>query len=502
MRAWLQSMMAMIFAGLLLTAPAAAQDAEALQRRAEAISQAVESNELPKALQLIDAALADLPEPGLHRGLFLRMRGAVLSDLDRPTEALVAVEQAIAMLPEDDADLRFLLASLQVANGRGVDASRTIVHIADRFPERIKDLKLEAIGQLMRELDPKKEPDARFELALALTSRGIAGGEAPGAMDWLKAEAIVGLLRRDRVDEARPLVSGLIDASTLIEMLVDNQYRPIWPEIEAKAGLGGARAIASELAAVDAVRKADPANLKLTSGYLRALRGAGRARDAAAIDVPIAGDLAAIEKAGEDAFWLVNARADALAETGRVDEGDKLFARLLTLGLQKHPELISMAINRSALLLDYDRPAEALAAAAFAEAQGKDAASDYGHMWSWQVETCALTALGRPGEAKSALARIVPMKSKNYAAYTLALLCHGRLDDVEKVVLERLSDPAERGAMLIALQDFRSGPNATAGSRMRDKLLQVRDRPAIRKAISSAGRILSIEADRTYWGSF
>lgn len=498
MSVWGRAIALLLF--VIVSAPAAAQPADARQAAGE-IAQLAEKGELAAALAKADAALGTFTEPGVDRGLLLYLRAAALADLGRRPEALASMEQAIAMLP-DAASTRKVLASLQAAEGRLVEASATIVHIADRFPGEVDELDPQWIGLLMRELEAKKAADARFELALALASRGYDVAAEPGAVDWVTAEAIVGLLRRDRADEARPLVARLTDAPTLIEMLVDRQYRALWPEIEAKAGPRAGQAMAADLAATRAAHQRDPKNLVSLRAYMTALRAVGRAGEAAALAAPFTADLAAVAKAGEDGFWLVNTQAYALAESGRLDDADRLFGELLTLKLADHPELVSMAINRGGMLLDFGRPAEALAAATAVNAEGEKAMSDYGRMWNWQTETCALQALGRADDARVVLARIEGLKSTNPAAYTRALLCHDRLDAVEKVVLERLGDAEKRGAMLVALQDFRASAATTAGDAMRDKLLSLRARPAVRKAIDAAGRILSIDADRTYWGSF
>lgn len=490
-------------AALLLAAaaePASAQPADARDIAAE-IGVLGEKGELSAALAKTDAALATFVEPGYDRGLMLYLRAALLTEMQRYKEALASLEPAIAMLPDAPVPRR-MLAILQAAEGQPVEASRTVVHIADRFPNEVASLDSMWIGSLMRELDEKKAVDARFEMALALASRGYNDADEPGAVDWIMAEAIVGLLRRDRADEARPLLARLTDASTLLEMLVDRQYEPLWPDLEAQAGPRGARAMATDLAATQAAHRRDPKNLASLRTYMNALCAVGRTGEAAALGAPFTADLAAIEKAGEDGFWLVNAQASALAESGRFDEGDRLLGKLLTLKIADYPDLISMAINRGAALVEFGRPAEALAAANFVKAQGEQAMSDYGRMWNWRTETCALQALGRTADAQAVLARIEALKDKNVAAHTMAMLCHDRLDVVEKVVIERLADPDKRGTMLLALQDFRAGQQANADDALREKLLSLRARPAVRKAIEASGRILSIDADRTYWGSF
>lgn len=501
MKIWAQ---AAVVVALAMAIPPVSS-AQAVNPRAERLfDEIVETGgkgDLATALVKVDQALKIFVDPGLERGAFLQLRAATLQGLRRGAEALADAEQAVAMVP-DDTRARLLLAELQLEQGRAIDASRTIVHLSDRQPTAIKSLNARWVGALLRDLDAGSAAEARFELALALTSRGFADPEWPGASDWINAEAIEGLIRRGRLDEAQPLVGGITDVTTQIKMLADRGFEPLWPELEAKAGPRAERLLANDLASARRAYERDPNNVIALRSYVMTLRSLGRSREAIGLAMPLAGDLREVEKRGPPAFWLVNEVALALAESGQVDAGDRLFDRLLTLGVAEHPELVSMAINRGAMLLNANRPTDALAAAAFVDAQGAGALSDYGRMWNWQIQTCALRALGRSAEAQPIFDRMVATKSANDEAYMLALLCHDRLGDAEQLIVDRLADGARRADMLLALQDFRSSSQPTLLMTMREKLLSLRTRPAVRRAIDASGRIRVIDADRTYWGSF
>jgi tetratricopeptide (TPR) repeat protein len=456
-------------------------------------------NDIAAVTTKVDGGLARYAEPGPERAMLLGIRAAILEDAEKPAEALVIMDQAVAMLP-DEADFRLRHASLQRQVGKNVDAARTIIFLTDAFPSEVESLNVRWIGSLIRDLADDRE--ARFELELALASRGYDVEGEPGRVDWIVADAILGLIERDRVEEAPALVPRLIAASTLIEMMVDRRYQPLWPTLEAKVGRRFEAALAAERAAIEAAWRHDPDNIERVTDYANSLHAAGRPLDAVNVGAAFVADMARIEQQGEHGFWLVNAHAQALAGAGKVDEADALFRKLVALGLEKHPYLISMAINHSSLLLDQLRDAPALEAADKIDALAPGAMSDYGQMWVWKTQTCASAALGQTERSRTALAKMQAMQDKNVAATMLALLCTDQLDAAEQLLIMRLADPDKRSAMLTALQDFEPAPADPFTGAMRAKLLALRARPTVRKAIEAHGRILSIAAAHAHWGGF
>lgn len=455
-----------------------------------------ERNDLPALTKKVDSGLARYPDPGPERAMLLGIHAAILEDSRKPAEALAIMDQVVAMLP-DEPDFRLRHASLQRQVGKNVEAARTIIFLADAFPDEVPNLNVRWIGSLIRDLAAAK--DARFELELALASRGYGVASEPGRVDWIIADAILGLVERDRLDEARPLVARLIDTSTIIEMTVDRRYQPLWPTLEAKAGARFAPALAAERAAIEAAWRRDPGNIERVADYINSLHAAGRPLDALTVGAALVADMAKIEQQGENGFWLVNAHAQALAGAGRVDEADTLFRKLLALGIDKHPDLISMTINHSSLLLDHARNAAALEAADKIDTLTPGHMSDYGQMFVWKTQACASGALGQAARARASLAKIQPMQDKNVGAAMLSLLCTDQLDAAEKLLLKRLADPDKRGAMLTALQDFEPAAPEPFADAMRAKLLTVRDRPAVRKAVAAHGRIMTIAAPHSHW---
>ncbi len=449
-----------------------------------------DKGDLTGALAKLDAALAVAPQPSMRRGSIQSMRANVLAQLGRAAEALPAAEESVATAPEIP-QARIFLAALQLDNGRPAEAARTIVQVADLFARDINNLDQDLVASIMWSLAERKDQATRLELALALVGHDFTAG-APGVTDWLRLIAVQGLVEQGRLEEARPIARSILGTEALIRLLADRRYVALWSDLEAKAGPGLASQYSNGLQTLEAAHRAKPDDPRVISYLTNLLRSIGRAEDAAAIAAPATTDMQHVRRMGRDAFWAVNARAFALAEAGRVDEADALMASLLTLGVKEHPDLVSIAINRAATLLHYGRTKQALEAVDRAEAYG--AANGYGNMWIVQVRTCALRALDRTAEADAVLAKLIDGRKSNAAAHIRALLCHDRLDDAERAVLDRLADPDERADMLAVLQDYRTNEEPTYGAALDAKLRAVRDRPSVRSAIERVGRIIPIAA--------
>lgn len=168
--------------------------------------------------------------------------------------------------------------------------------------------------------------------------------------------------------------------------------------------------------------------------------------------------------------------------------------------MDKHPYLISMAINHGEILNSAKRHAEAARYAEGLFATGKAGASDYGQMWMWSIAACAHSRSGQPAQAAPWLQRLSGSSDRNQAAHMRALLCAGDLDGAEALLLKRLE--AEDGdGVLVQLQDY-SLDDGGRDPELDRQMALVRARPAVAAAIARRGRILKLPLSRTYWGDF
>lgn len=457
----------------------------------ERVEKLAEEGRADEALALADEALAKAPLPGMERGMVQLMRGGALVVLERFPEAIEALDQAAAMT--DLSIAYMMLAEAQVIGDQALEASQTLMAATYRDPEILMDFELAVMAELLERLRDQGHLEARFELTLTLARAGYDGGEPAGRLDWLKTEAAGGLLERGRLEEAVPLIDAVTDSYAMLNMLVSRRFEPLWPTLEEKAGLDMARQLANALASVEEARRQAPDNLKLLYRNMNTLLALGRYDEAIALGEPLSRDMAAVAEHGYDAFWVVNEQAFALASTGRGEEADQLMETLLALGMDEHPDLVSLAINRAEnLLLLLGRYEDALRAADWAEEKGSFFMSDSGRMWVLRHRVCALAALGQHIHAWLALGQMIEMRQKNGIAYLDALLCTDQLDEAEEVIAENLDSLLDRDAMLAILQNYTGQRHTPFGDMIKARLDSLISRPEVAKAVNAAGRIITV----------
>lgn len=452
----------------------------------------IKADRADEALTLLDEALVAYPMPGLARGMVQLLRGGILAEFGRLPEAAQALDQAAAMTSQPVAYL--LLAHVQIFENRAVEASQNIINAVHRDPKALQDFKWENVAELLRDLKDQGHTEARFDLMLAIVWANYDGGEPPGSLDFLKMDAARGLLERGRLEEALPLVDTVIDYHSMLRMLVDRRFEPFWPRLEEKAGPNLARQLASILTALKDARRQTPDDPRLLFYNMNTLRLLGRYDEAIALGEPLSRDMAAVAEKGIDAFWVVNEQAYILATTGRSEEADQLMEKLLALGVDTHPDLVSMAINRSDILLLQGRYEDALRAADWATENGDRFMSDYGRMWTWRHRTCALAALERQTEADETLQRMTEIKTVNRTAYLDALLCHDKLDEAGLAIISNLDSAEDRGKMLASLQNYTYWKPTPFEAMLDARLKTVISRPDVAEAVNAAGRIISVAA--------
>lgn len=365
------------------------------------------------------------------------------------------------------------------------------------FKDSLDDETVSAVGQT---LTIAKDKVARARLAEGLLKFGWPGDHQFARQDGLRMTALKGRLAKGDVAGARALARQIADPSTGLELLVAKAYDPVTDAGDRVARLT-ALIEAEDQRSAKALR-AKPGDLKLILARGQFLRSVGREREALALLLPSNSDMAAIEKGGNDAFWVVNETAYALSALGRTDDAIGLMRRLLALGLDKHPDLISMAINSAGIMSRAGRYRQAATYAEDLFRNHADKASKYGQMWMWEVAACGHAMGDNITAAKPWVARLRADPDANRAALMGGLLCANDLDGAAAQLVERL-DGDDVSDMLVAVQNYTIPLTGSASALLLDQRLRdVVARPAVAAAIASKGRILKLPLSRTYWGMF
>jgi hypothetical protein len=223
------------------------------------------------------------------------------------------------------------------------------------------------------------------------------------------------------------------------------------------------------------------------------LQSVGRDADVFRLIEPFTRDIATTV-ADRNGMWLINEGVYTLLALGHDAEARALMARLTALPID-NPELINPVINRSVLLVNLGRPAEALAHALDTQQRFGARTSAYGHSAVAASIVCALAALDRRAEVAPWLARLRAPTADNPLALLRAELCLGDLEQAEMLVLRLLRGNAPE-IILIPLQIYELTPPAEANRPVDRGLAALRERPAVRAALAQVGHILTLPMAR------
>ena len=310
------------------------------------------------------------------------------------------------------------------------------------------------------------------------------------------------LVRAGDIETARTLVPEITDPEMLAHILMKRDAEPVWNNIEAKYGADLSVALNQFVEQSEKEALEDTSDFKVQSRYVNALRQAGLYDRAIVFGEELIGNWARIEAVGDEAYWFVNEYAYALADAGRTDEAIALMDRVLDLGVEENPQLISMAINRAHIFLNAGRFEDALDASKALEQLDDHFASDYGDMFIYSAKICAMHELGQTSEATSALnEQLMPLADTNPSAHMLTLLCLGDEDAAAELMVNRLDDDSSRDAALYGFVSATKDVDMPAyQKKLHARIVTVQQRKDVEDAFLAHARHIRVSASKTYWG--
>jgi hypothetical protein len=192
--------------------------------------------------------------------------------------------------------------------------------------------------------------------------------------------------------------------------------------------------------------------------------------------------------ADEDTGWLVNNVAMALHQAGRAEEADALFARLNDAKIPNAGWRVSMEINRVELLVADGKFDRGLALMDATEASARENGNPYSQQLVRRLRYCALSGLGRKGDAAKLLPAMLDHAKDAYHATIDGLLCAGDIDRAEQMALRALGDKKFEEPFVRSLQSIPlpgDDPSIWQGN-----WKVFHSRPAIQAAFARIGRDL------------
>ena len=478
----------LLFAPLaILLLAAAPVEAPRFESQLAAAAALVDANKTADALVILDAMrlVTDLP---LERGQIDGLRSFALARANRIPEARLAIEAGIASTPSPSLLLLRQLFLLRAFDGDPKGAGDALLLIAATDPQGLNSLPTDIVNDVVRAA--KDDETRAFELDYALVTAGWSPPDATLAdLDWLRLRLATGLVRRDRLGDARPIIAAILNPVVLVRLGIDRRFAALWPEIEARLGPGADLADAVYVGEAKARFETRPASMIARMGYAEALNIASREPEAIAVaDVAKTPD--DLAKLADREIWLVNLHAQLLGDAGNADAALARLAALNASPIAGRPGMLGTMISEVLLAQKLGR-SEATLTLADAIAPKLPATSALGRLYIDQARACALADLGRKADAAAAAAALIAAPAGNDDAYLAAMICLGRSDAAAAAIVRRLSDPADRAGMLFDLQPFLIADRPGAmDARTRAGLRGLKARPDVRAAYQKAGRDL------------
>ena len=458
-----------------------------------------------EALSLLSALSDKVTHPSPAAGLIDGMKGAILGDLQRPQAALAALQSSAAQYYGTPAILRLWLA-YELDLGTGDSVAAAIKKVEKSQPDVIEALDRQWVRialQKAHKLAPVKREAAREDICMALAGAGWQQQPHTDFGNDMLGCAITAHSLRGELDQARAGLAKNPPTATLVALAIDRRHQMLWPEIDRSASDGFRRSLEEEADRAAAAVKAAPKDYGMVSQQMQALRALGRFGDALQAGVALARDKTQIEVTGNDAFWMINEYAANLRALGRIDEAIAALDGVLALGIDRYPELASLAINRDEMVIAAGHYQAGLDSLSDLEAHHLDQLSAYGKMWVWANEDCALRALGRNDDSKVPEAKLAAKPDDNWSAAAAAAACRNDTKAIADMLVTRLRDDAARPMALGLFITFEGREARTPlEAAMRQAVAKARAMPEVQAEFQKYGRSARYAGTTQGWSEF
>ncbi|HYC75320.1 hypothetical protein [Brevundimonas sp.] len=363
-------------------------------------------------------------------------------------------------------------------------AARAMIALLDRRPEVIDDLSATYVLQL--EAHPDVDPETAFALRSALDEAGWRNRDGSGV--WVRL--IDDLLKRDRLDEAVPLVERVTSSGGLLQLHAMRRYDALraaagMPELDIAAILDG------ELETLRVAAATPGATHEDRVAYASALHSRGRRQEALAV-TEAALALPPPEPGSDDdraLTWIMDTRARLLMDLDRLDE-----AVVQMQAAAKRDEgsggNVSQTIN---LGWFYLRAGDNARAIATVKTLDSDMATGYGVMQAMHVRACAAHAMGDRVTAGPAFAHMEQNWRDAPLTWVEAQACRGDADGAADALLLILADESLADSGVSTLHSYEVNQRATDYDRRIAEVLAVAyARPDVVAARDRLARALTV----------
>lgn len=437
----------------------------------------------------LDRLLGDVAEPTPLRGFIQYLRAYQLFYTDRGREASQAIDESIRLLPAYSGPL-LLGVSIEGFNDRPAKAADYLLRAIALAPDdarAVEDYTLDNLSARLRQYHEERRLELLAERLFAI---GWLGDDLE-LRSSLAQRAIRARVRDGDLAGARATLPHLAVPDHARELLLMNDYRAIWPDIEGWTGPRQARQWEAYLREITARWQAsrDP---EAAAPYVHGLRRAGHYRTIVREMLPAL--MRRLDRQRDyGQVWAVSPVASALAWLGRWDEADALFAHvLLTWPLGSDANALNFTANRARLRLLRGDWAGALGTieATLADVPRWGGAVSPAPLASMHfVRACALHQLGREDEALTSVS--IVLQAAVLETVVDLYLCLNRPEAARAALIDALASDAGRQEVVEFVQIDGTPPlPSDFGRELEARRNRLRQDPLLREAALRYGRIL------------
>lgn len=480
-------LLAPLAALLIAAAPSAMPGAT--PDRADRLAQAaalVDNGKPADALAILDPLLAESDLPA-DKGQVEGLRSFALARIGKFAEARAAIELAVDSALNPTPLLLRQLFVLRAITGDVNGAAQTLQLVAESNPKWLAELPHELIADVQR--TTASDEQRSFDLAYTLVAAGYSPpDETVSDGDALRLAVIAGLAKRDRLEDAKPIIAALINTANIARLAIDRRYQSLWPALEARLGPSADTADAAFIAAAEQKLAARPQSIVARAGVAEALNIASKEPEALERIKDIGATPEALAKMTNRELWTMNLKAALLSDAGRTDEALAVLDSVAALPAEGRPNTLAFRIIAADMAEEAGRHADALARVAAADSADLN---DYGKQALAGIRVCALARSGKMAEAQKIALPAGWTKEGNNRALQAAFACLGRLDAAAAVLIKRLDDESSRDDALFELQPFLINDRPNAPDKLTKAALRaLKARPDVKAAFVKYGRDL------------
>lgn len=449
----------------------------------DSIAKGLESGDSNATLSKLDHYLSK-PHNAFDRARAHVIRGLVLLALKREADAVTAYAEAGKAMPDNPA-----IPKLQFEQGLWAEstpvARAALERLIAAFPDVARKLPNQQVFWFIRAYRDRKQQAEADALTVELAGIGFGDGES---RQWLALSAARLLVAQGKVDEATALLGPVVSRDVLETALVQKRFAVLWPRLEAQAGPHMERAETAAVLTAQRELAEQPGDILRRAGLVHALHEARRFGEADRVAKDVAATSEAMRALDEPGGWLVNEHALVLHDAGRAAEADARFAAMREINIQEKSWLISMIINRAELLVQDGKFGQAEPLLAEAGTLAEKHGSAYASQLIRRLKVCTSKGLSQDAKLPALIAEMAAHQDDAAGATVEGLVCVGRWDDAEKLVIAGLADPEKAEDFVKSLQ--REPLGSGDPSRWTKGWAELRARPAVGTAFDQVGRDL------------